>query len=154
MYCCQPTGGCFTQGVGVGIVVGVSVLGLIGGTAALAVALPTEFVTQDDQSFVFVSVETPIGNNLRETKRIMDEVVQHVEQVIRPEERKMIATDTGIGRGFVAIFAKGVHAGIIRVPLVSVSQRERSQAEIEAAVRERLKQLPGVKINEGEINQK
>jgi HAE1 family hydrophobic/amphiphilic exporter-1 len=130
-------------------VVGVSVLGLLAGTAALAVALPTEFVTKDDQSMVFISVETPIGNNLQETKRIMDEVVEHVQQVIRPEERTMVATDTGIGRGFVAIFAKGVHAGTIRVPLVSIHQRERSQAQIEAAVREELKKVPGVKATIG-----
>jgi HAE1 family hydrophobic/amphiphilic exporter-1 len=130
-------------------VVGLGVVGLLAGTAGLAIALPTEFVTEDDQSFVFVSVESPIGNNLHEAKRCVDEVAEVLEEVIRTEERKMIATDTGIGKGFVAIFAKGVHAGVIRVPLVAVHERERSQAEIEAAVRKGLKKVPGVKATIG-----
>ncbi|RLB53941.1 MAG: hypothetical protein DRI34_12745, partial [Deltaproteobacteria bacterium] len=108
------------------------------------VALPTEFVAQDDQSMVFASIETPIGNNLQQTTRILRRAAKRIEKVIRPEERKLIALDVGVGKGFVAIFAKGVHAGLIRVPLVPMGQRRRSQAQIEAAVREELKKMPGI----------
>jgi HAE1 family hydrophobic/amphiphilic exporter-1 len=129
--------------------VGAALVVLLAGTAGLATALPTEFVTQDDQSMLFVSVETAIGNNIQQTKRLMDEVVAEIEKTVRPEERRMIATDTGVGRGFVAIFAKGVHSGVVRVPLVPVSQRQRSQAEIESALRVALKRIPGVKATVG-----
>jgi HAE1 family hydrophobic/amphiphilic exporter-1 len=129
--------------------VGAALVALLAGTAGLATALPTEFVRQDDQSMLFVSVETAIGNNIQETKRSMDEVVAQIEKTVRPEERRMIATDTGVGRGFVAIFAKGVHAGVVRVPLVPVHQRQRSQAELESALRVALKRIPGIKATVG-----
>jgi HAE1 family hydrophobic/amphiphilic exporter-1 len=127
----------------------VSLLGLLAGTAGLAVLLPTEFITEDDQSMVYVSVETAIGNNVHEAKRLMDEVVDHVKRAVRPEERRMIATDTGMGRDMMALFAKGVHAGAIRIPLVPMGRRERSQAQIEAALRVELKKIPGVKAEVG-----
>jgi len=133
-------------------VVGVVLVALLGAAAGLATALPMDFMARNDQSMLFLSVETPIGNNVHEAKRVMDEVVEHIRRAVRPEERRMIATDTGIGRGFVAIFAKGVHAGTIRVPLVSISQRQRSQAEIEAAVREELRNVPGVTVSVGMPN--
>lgn len=133
-------------------VVMTALLGVLGLTALLAVALPMDFMAQNDESMIVVQVETAVGNNVHEAKRIMDEVVVHLERAIRPEERRMIATDTGIGEGFVAIFAKGVHAGTIRVPLVGVRERTRSQAEIEAAVRAELRQVPGVTATVGMPN--
>lgn len=114
-------------------------------TAVLAITLPTEFVAQDDQSMVFVSVETPIGNNLGETYRLLREVQKRIEATIKPEERKLVALDVGVGKGFVAIFAKGVHAGLFRVALVSPEKRHRTQAQIEAAVRTELAKVPGIK---------
>jgi len=114
-------------------------------TVALAVALPTEFVAQDDQSMVFVSAETPIGNNLGESYRVMREAQKRIEEAVKPEERRLIALDVGVGKGFVALFAKGVHAGTIRVPLVAPEKRRRSQAQIEDAVRAALATVPGLK---------
>ncbi len=126
-------------------VVAVSLAIAVAITAVLAISLPTEFVTEDDQSMVFVSVETPIGNNLGESYRIMREIQKRIETTILPEERKMVALDVGVGKGFVAIFAKGAHAGNFRVPLVKPSQRKRTQAQIEAAVRADLAKVPGIK---------
>lgn len=126
-------------------VVAVSLAAATAVTGALAVALPTEFVAQDDQSIVFVTAETPIGNNLNETYRVMREVQKHIESAVKPEERKLIATDIGVGKGFVALFSKGVHAGLFRVPLVGPEKRKRSQAQIEEAVRQQLAKVPGLK---------
>jgi len=126
-------------------VVAVGLGAAIAVTVALAVALPTEFVAQDDQSLVFVSAETPIGNNLGESYRVMREAQKRIEEAVRPEERKLIALDVGVGKGFVALFAKGVHAGVFRVPLVAPEKRKRSQAQIEEAVRAELAKVPGLK---------
>ncbi len=126
--------------------VGVGLLGLIGLSVLLAVLLPTEFITQDDQSLVFINVEAPISSNLQNTTGVLHEVVERVKKVIPPEERKLIALDAGVGKGFVSIFGKGVHAGIIRVPLVSMGKRKRRQAEIEEAVRQDLRALPGITV--------
>ena len=37
--------------------------------------------------------------------------------------RRLLALDVGIGKGFVSLFGKGVHAGMFRVPLVPPGQR-------------------------------
>jgi HAE1 family hydrophobic/amphiphilic exporter-1 len=127
-------------------VVGVGLVVVLALTGALMNALPTEFITEDDHSQLFVQVETPIGNNLQETYKIIKEVVEHIDYVVEPEERKLIALDAGVGKGFVSIFSKGVHAGIVRVPLVPMGRRERSQKQIEDAIREELKKIPGIKV--------
>ena len=131
-------------------IVAVGLVALIGATAALTALVPTEFVAQDDQSDVYLTVEAPVGSNLDEAHRAVAETVKHVEQLIKPEERRMITTDVGVGKGFVAIFAKGVHAGSIEVPLVTPDKRKRSQAQIEAALRVALRNLAGIKVTVGQ----
>ncbi len=124
--------------------VGAVVVGLLGLTGVLLVALPTEFVTSDDQSMLFVDVETAIGNNLNETYQIMQKVVAVIEEVVGPGERKLIGLDVGTGKGFVSIFAKGVHAGLVRVPLVSPGKRKRTQQQLEQEVSDQLDSIPGI----------
>lgn len=128
-------------------VVGGGLAGVLGCTVGLAVLLPTEFVAQGDRSFLFVSAEAAVGTNLDEAYRVIREVAGKVEKVIRPEERKLIALDVGMGKGFVSIFSKGVHAGLIRVPLVPAGQRQRSEREMMDVLRDALKDIPGVKVS-------
>jgi HAE1 family hydrophobic/amphiphilic exporter-1 len=118
-------------------------------TAGLAVLIPTQFMAQDDQSNVEMTIETPVGSNLEETHRAVTEVSKRVEQLIKPEERRLITTDVGLAKGFVAIFSKGVHAGSLQVPLVSPDKRRRSQAQIEEVLRAELRNLPGIKVKVG-----
>ena len=126
-------------------IVVVGVVGALAFTAALAAVLPTEFVSKDDQSLVFVKVETPIGNNLQQTYKVMKEAEAHVKMVIPEEERRLVAVDVGVGRGFVSIFSNGVHAGVLRIPLVPKNKRKHTQAELEEMVRKELKNVPGLK---------
>ena len=128
-------------------VVGVGLFGALAGTAVLAIALPTEFVAKDDQSMVFVSAETPIGTNLQEAAGILREVTERVAGIVPEEDRRMVALDVGVGKGFVSIFAKGVHAGVIRVPLVPMGRREKSQQDYEELVEEALEGIPGLKAS-------
>jgi HAE1 family hydrophobic/amphiphilic exporter-1 len=126
-------------------VVAVALVGALAATAVLAVALPTEFVSKDDQSLLFVQVETPIGNNIHEAYTLLKEAERQVADVVPESDRRMIALDVGVGKGFVSMFSKGVHSGVIRVPLVPVDKRQVSQAEYEDRIRERLRTLPGIK---------
>ncbi|HOT12476.1 MAG TPA: efflux RND transporter permease subunit, partial [Polyangiaceae bacterium] len=126
----------------------VTLVGLVGAlaiTALLAAAMPTEFVPKDDQSLLFVTIETPIGNNLQQTYKMVKEAEEHVKKIIPEDARKLVALDVGVGKGFVSIFSKGVHAGLLRVPLVKPDQRTKSQAQYEAEVREDLRGIPGIK---------
>lgn len=125
--------------------VGVSLAALMVITGLLAAVLPTEFVAEEDQLFVFVTAETAVGNNLQEAYSVIREAIKVVKDEIKPEERKMIALDMGQAKGFDAIFSKGVHAGTIQVPLVMREKRKRDQKQIEEALRQRLLAVPGLK---------
>ncbi len=130
-------------------VVGVAVVGLLTLTGVLATVIPTEFMAQDDASNVEMRVETPVGSNLEEAHRAVMEVSKHIERLVKPEERRLISTDVGIAKGFGSMFSKGIHAGSIQIPLVAPEKRERSQAQIEAALRAGLGNLPGIKVEVG-----
>ncbi len=128
-------------------VVGLALGGLVLMTAVLALALPTEFVTEDDQQMLFVSAEAPMGSNLQEAYGVMQEVGKRIETVVPEEDRKMIALDLGVGEGFTSLFSKGVHAGMFRVPLVPQGQRGKSQQDYEKLLREDLKNIPGLTVS-------
>jgi len=128
-------------------VVALGVVAVLTGTGILWTLMPTEFMAENDQSQINLSVETEISNNIDEARRVVDEVMAVVEEVIRPEERRLIGLDMGIGEGFASIFSKGAHAGTIRIRLVKVRERTRSQQEIQEALRTALRDVPGVKAN-------
>jgi HAE1 family hydrophobic/amphiphilic exporter-1 len=125
-------------------VVGLAVVGVLAATYLVMRALPTEFILEGDNSFLFVSVEAPEDSNIGRTAELMREVAAKVEEVVPPTERRLVALDAGTGEGFTALFSKGVHSGLLRVPLVRVGQRTRSKRDIEAAVRQALATIPGV----------
>ncbi len=118
-------------------------------TVGLASLLPTEFIMEGDDSFVPISVEASVDSNLERTERIVGEAVQAIEKVIPASERRMITTDVGTGEGFSAIFSKGVHSGMIRVPLVSPGERERDKKTIQDSVRKALAKIPGLTTKVG-----
>jgi HAE1 family hydrophobic/amphiphilic exporter-1 len=123
-------------------VVGVGTASVLAVTVLLALLLPTEFVTEDDDSMIFAQVEAPVGSTLSESYDISDEVVRGIEQVVRPGERRLVAQDVGMGEGF----AEGIHASTIRVSLVPVGDRERTKMELEQLVREKARDVPGAKV--------
>ncbi len=128
----------------------VGIFGMLGITALMVIVLPTDFMHEDDSSMVELSVDTAVGNNVGEAYSIIREVVAVVNDTITPAERKMVTLDVGVGKGFIAMFAKGPHAGTLRIPLVAPEQRQRTQQQIEAALRERLKALPGINVRVGQ----
>ena len=127
-------------------------LGLVlalGATVGAATRLPTDFMASGDSSFVEMTIETPVGNNVEEAHLVLNEAIALLEEVIPPEERRMIDLDAGVGEGISAVFQDGIHSGTVRVPLVPIKQRKRSQRQIEDAVRAAMRDLPGVKVRVG-----
>lgn len=127
----------------------VSIVALLGITGALWTIMPTGFMAEGDDGFMYVSVEAPVGTNLEETYRTLKDVEVRIEQLIPEKDRKMIALDVGVGEGFTAIMSKGVHAGAFRIPLVKPELRETSLSEYEDILRDELKVFPGVKVTIG-----
>lgn len=126
-------------------------VGVIAITVALASLLPTEFMMEGDDSFLPVTIEAPVDSNLESTLGVFDEAKAAVEGALKPGEARMIATDVGIGEGFATIFSKGVHYGMIRIPLVKPAQRERDKKTIQLSIREALAKIPGITYKVGNV---
>ena len=99
--------------------------------------LGTEFVPKADYSETSLNFYTPVGSSLEATEA----KARQVEGILRqfPEVRYTLATiNTGNAQG--KIYAS------IYVRLVDRSERQRNVDELSAAMRERLRQVPGMTV--------
>jgi HAE1 family hydrophobic/amphiphilic exporter-1 len=99
--------------------------------------LGTEFVPKADFSETSISMYTPVGSSLEVT----ESKARQVEAIVRelPETRYTLTTiNTGNAQG--KIYAS------VYIRLLDRAQRKRSVDEISAALRERLKQVPGITV--------
>jgi hydrophobic/amphiphilic exporter-1 (mainly G- bacteria), HAE1 family len=99
--------------------------------------LGTEFVPKADFSETFVNFQTPVGSSLEATGA----KTRQVEAIVRefPEVRYTVATlNTGN--------ALGKNSASLYVRLVDRKNRQRSVDQMSAALRDRLKQVPGITV--------
>ena len=107
------------------------------GSFTLVPMIGTEFVPQDDQGFVFMRVNTPIGSSLEYT----DAKIRDVEATIR-EIDGVDAIMTTVGTD------EGKNYAQIRVKLKDRRTIERPpQKEIEKTIRERLAPMAGLELS-------
>ena len=113
-------------------------LGLFAASFAVPPLVGTEFIPETDEGFISLRMNTPVGSSLEHT----DGKVRQVEEALKafPEVRLAMATvGTEEGRNYARINLK----------LAELSARERSQKEIERAIREALRPLAGVELTFG-----
>jgi HAE1 family hydrophobic/amphiphilic exporter-1 len=108
---------------------------------ALIPRLGMDFFPKMDQSQFEIQLERAPGTSLKSAEKTFQRVEDIIHNTI--PELKNQNTDLGVGEAFGA-FAKGSYAGEIRVSLIDKEKRERSQMEIESALREKLEQIPGI----------
>ena len=100
----------------------------------------TEFIPESDNSYIQLNVGLPVGTSLL---RGSDKLLQ-VEEVVRklPEVRMVSATvgDTGNGSR---------NSAQLSIQLVKPGERKRSQREVETAIRQGLKPIPGIEVTLG-----
>jgi HAE1 family hydrophobic/amphiphilic exporter-1 len=89
-----------------------------------------------------MEVEAAVGSSLEVTDRAFRQIERIIEQHV--PERQTYNVDIGTGEGFVALFSKGSHAGILRLKLKAQALRRRSQQEIEEDLRRRFSLIPGI----------
>ncbi len=115
------------------------------GSFVLAIVLAvffvgTEFIPDSDNSYVQLNVGLPVGTSL---SRGSDKL-QQVEAVVRklPEVRMVSATvgDTGNGSR---------NSAQLSIQLVKPGERRRTQREVEMAIRDGLKPIPGIEVTLG-----
>ncbi len=115
------------------------------GTMALFPIVGGDFISNSDQSFIGLNVERASGTALEETNATF----RQLEATIRNEvpEAENIYVSFGTGEGFSALFgARGSNQGRILITLPDVQDRDRSQFAIQDALRERFKNIPGIKV--------
>ncbi len=98
-----------------------------------------EFMPPADESEVRISVEKEPGTRLE----VLDRTMRQVEAIVLPNIPELKSSYTQFGQSG---FRGGNNRGELRVSLVGVTERSRSSAEIAAALRPMLADIPGANI--------
>jgi hydrophobe/amphiphile efflux-1 (HAE1) family protein len=106
--------------------------------------LPGEFVPSQDQSRLFVRIQTAVGSSLEETDRLMQRVELVVNQ--RPEVLRAMAVAGGFG-------GAGVNAGVMFVTMKPRDERALTQNEFAGVLRKELNSIPGVRAIVQDLSQ-
>jgi HAE1 family hydrophobic/amphiphilic exporter-1 len=108
---------------------------------AMVPRLGMDFFPKMDEGHFEIQAERAPGTSLKSTEMTFRQIEDIIQETIPELENQN--SDIGVGETFGA-FAKGSYAGQIRVNLIDKEQRDRSQSEIESALRKRLDQIPGI----------
>jgi HAE1 family hydrophobic/amphiphilic exporter-1 len=108
---------------------------------AMVPRLGMDFFPKMDEGHFEIQAERAAGTSLKSTETTFRQIEDIIQETIPELENQN--SDIGVGETFGA-FAKGSYAGEIRVNLIDKEQRDRSQREIESALRKRLDQIPGI----------
>jgi hydrophobic/amphiphilic exporter-1 (mainly G- bacteria), HAE1 family len=109
-----------------------------------------EFFPAVDESSFTLEVTREAGVNLFELQRSI-RMAEEIVTAAVPEAR-LIVSDYGDKRGVEGADNPGGYRGLIRVELVSTTNRDRSQFEIVADLLDRLEDLPGADVREFKLN--
>ncbi|WP_418320807.1 efflux RND transporter permease subunit [Piscinibacter sakaiensis] len=125
-----------------GVIVGAGAASF-GVALALAPLVGSEFVPQTDQGFTQLSIRMPVGSSLERS----DAKVRQVEAVLAgfPEVRNVQTSIGGTGSGL----SVGRNQASINIGLVPRRERERSQKQIEDAIRAQIAGIPGIDVSVG-----
>ncbi|TFW06666.1 efflux RND transporter permease subunit, partial [Oxalobacteraceae bacterium OM1] len=109
------------------------------GSFFLVPMIGTEFVPQTDQGFTTLKFKTPVGSSLAYT----DDKMRQVEQALKSfKEIELVNTTVGMDEGH--------NYASLDLRLTDAKQTHRKpQQEVEKAIRERLKSIPGIELSVG-----
>jgi hydrophobe/amphiphile efflux-1 (HAE1) family protein len=125
-----------------GIILAIGASSFIG-ALLLAPLVGTEFVPQTDQGFTQLSVRLPVGSSLERSSA----KVRQVEEIVSsfPEVRTVSTSIGGTGEGLNT----ARNQATLNIGLVERRQRERSQKQIEDAIRTQIAKIPGIETSVG-----
>jgi hydrophobe/amphiphile efflux-1 (HAE1) family protein len=107
---------------------------------ALGRVVGSEFIPETDNSYIQLNITLPVGTSLERGSAKLAQV----ERIVRamPEVRMVSTTvgDTGTGSR---------HSGEIALQLVKPHERKRTQKQLEEAIREAIKPIPGIETKLG-----
>lgn len=120
--------------------------GLLLASLPIYYLLGGEFFPQVDENFIILEVQREPGVSLLE----LEHTIIQAENIIREEvpEARLIVSDYGDKIGIEGADNPGGNQGRIRIELVEVGKRDRSQMEITSAILSSLTSVPGANIRE------
>ncbi|HYE70031.1 MAG TPA: efflux RND transporter permease subunit [Aquabacterium sp.] len=125
-----------------GVIVGVGIASFVG-ALALTPLVGSEFVPETDQSFTQLSLRMAVGSSLERS----DNKVRQVEEIVStfPEVKTISTNVGGQGQGF----AVGRGQATLNIALVDRKERKRTQKQVEDAIREAIRKIPGIEVSVG-----
>ncbi|MBE7419175.1 MAG: efflux RND transporter permease subunit [Ideonella sp.] len=113
------------------------------GALALAPLVGTEFIPQTDQGFTQLSLRMATASSLERS----DDKVRQVEAIVAtfPEVKTLSTQVGGQGNGF----AVGRSQATLNIGLVDRKLRQRSQKQVEDAIRSAIAKIPGIEASVG-----
>jgi len=108
---------------------------------AMVPRLGMDFFPKMDEGHFEIQAERAPGTSLKSTEMTFRQIENIIHETIPELENQN--SEIGVGEAFGA-FAKGSYAGEIRVNLIDKEKRDRSQRQIESALRKRLDRIPGI----------
>ena len=112
-----------------------------------------EFFPEMAEDEIMVNVETPIGSSIEYTDQITQKLEQIIQQVPEFENVGASGGELGVEAGMMmmGMGSGGANTATIYGELLPRRQRERSTSQIEAELRQKFAQVPGVTIRFGQM---
>ncbi|MBI5549342.1 MAG: efflux RND transporter permease subunit, partial [Deltaproteobacteria bacterium] len=119
-------------------------LAFFAGSLALTPLMGVDFMAKNDQGFSTFTVKAAPGTSLATT----DALFKEVEEIVHREvpEAQVVVSRFGSGELFGALMGQTASSGTVQIRLTKRALRQRSQQEIEAALRERFEKLAGLEV--------
>ncbi len=117
------------------------------GSLSLIPFLSTAFMSVVDSGDMSVNFRMPEGTRIEETSRVVQQILDAIDNVVKPEEfRHSYAFDgqTEEGKGVALGFDEGSNVGQIGFKLVDRDKRDRSAKKIATALRDNIEKIPGI----------
>ena len=114
-------------------------------TLALFPLIGTEFMPEQDASYLRVETELPVGTRVEETDRVMRQIEEIVREAV-PELKAMFVRCGSEEKSLARAFGSkmGSHIGHAGIRLVDKEERSRSSQEIASLLRRRISSIPGI----------
>jgi HAE1 family hydrophobic/amphiphilic exporter-1 len=118
------------------------ILALFGVSLALIPRVGVELIPQTDQGDINLSITTAVGSDLDTTREAVDRIYEIIEKNVPEKETALI----NIGTSGMFFGSASSNAASIRLKLVDLGRRSRSDSEITEALRPLLARVPGATV--------
>ncbi|WP_179401756.1 efflux RND transporter permease subunit [Burkholderia guangdongensis] len=117
-------------------------------SVAIISLIPTTFIPSEDRAQLQVTVQTPPGSTIQQTRDATERVRR---LAIQHKDVRSVYTTIGssVMLGVPDSSGGDVHTGTLRISLTDRNDRRRNQQQIQRELRKQLEDVPGVRISFG-----